>query len=30
LWYAPTGSIDIDELADAILLFGAKRPEARS
>ncbi len=30
LWYAPTGTIDIDELADAILLLGARRAEARS
>jgi TetR/AcrR family transcriptional regulator, cholesterol catabolism regulator len=30
LWYAPTGAIDIDELADAVLLLGAKRGEARS
>ncbi|HMI90636.1 MAG TPA: TetR/AcrR family transcriptional regulator [Polyangiales bacterium] len=27
MWYAPSGSIDIDELADAILLLGVKTPE---
>ncbi|HEY6562637.1 MAG TPA: TetR/AcrR family transcriptional regulator [Polyangiaceae bacterium] len=30
LWYAPTGAIDIDELADAVFLLGAKRKEARA